>query len=75
MIDRGIGRDGYPICNMAGEQIGVVTSGSPAPFLKKNIALGLCAARELLRSTRNWPSKSADRECARSRAEAVLPKT
>ncbi len=40
MIERGIGRDGYPICNLAGEQIGAVTSGSPAPFLKKNIALG-----------------------------------
>ena len=40
MIERGIGRDGYPICTLAGEQIGAVTSGSPAPFLKKNIALG-----------------------------------
>jgi aminomethyltransferase len=40
MIERGIGRDGYPICTLAGEQIGRVTSGSPAPFLKKNIALG-----------------------------------
>jgi aminomethyltransferase len=40
MIGRGIGRDGYPICTVAGEEIGAVTSGSPAPFLKKNIALG-----------------------------------
>jgi aminomethyltransferase len=40
MLERGIGRDGYPICTLAGEQIGAVTSGSPAPFLKKNIALG-----------------------------------
>jgi aminomethyltransferase len=39
MIERGIGRDGYPACNLAGEKIGEVTSGSPAPFLKKNIAL------------------------------------
>jgi aminomethyltransferase len=39
MIERGIGRDGYPVCNLAGEKIGEVTSGSPAPFLKKNIAL------------------------------------
>ncbi|QMV19502.1 glycine cleavage system aminomethyltransferase GcvT [Granulicella sp. 5B5] len=39
MVDRGIGRDGYPVLSLAGEKIGEVTSGSPAPFLKKNIAL------------------------------------
>ena len=39
MIERGIGRDGYPVCTVAGERIGQITSGSPAPFLKKNIAL------------------------------------
>ncbi|MEO6923813.1 MAG: glycine cleavage system aminomethyltransferase GcvT [Bryocella sp.] len=39
MVDRGIGRDGYPVLSAGGERIGVVTSGSPAPFLKKNIAL------------------------------------
>ncbi len=39
MIDRGIARDGYKILNDAGSEIGYVTSGSPAPFLKKNVAL------------------------------------
>jgi aminomethyltransferase len=39
MIDRGIGRDGYPVFDAAGNRIGEITSGSPAPFLKKNIAL------------------------------------
>jgi aminomethyltransferase len=39
MIDRGIARDGYRILNTEGRQIGYVTSGSYAPFLKKNIAL------------------------------------
>jgi aminomethyltransferase len=39
MIDRGIARDGYRILNGEAEQIGYVTSGSYAPFLKKNIAL------------------------------------
>ena len=38
MVERGIARDGYPVLNETGEQIGVVTSGSPAPFLKTNIA-------------------------------------
>jgi aminomethyltransferase len=41
MIDRGIARDGYPILNLEGNEIGVVTSGSPAPFLKTNIAFAL----------------------------------
>jgi aminomethyltransferase len=39
MIERGIGRDGYPVCTVSGERIGHITSGSPAPFLKKNIAM------------------------------------
>ena len=39
MIERGIARDDYPVLNPRGEKIGIVTSGSPAPFLKKNIAL------------------------------------
>jgi aminomethyltransferase len=39
MIDRGIARDDYKVLDDAGREIGFVTSGSPAPFLKKNIAL------------------------------------
>jgi aminomethyltransferase len=39
IIERGIARDGYPILDDAGGKMGYVTSGSPAPFLKKNIAL------------------------------------
>ncbi len=38
MVERGIARDGYPVLNETGETIGMVTSGSPAPFLKTNIA-------------------------------------
>lgn len=39
MVERGIARDGYGVFNADGVQIGSVASGSPAPFLKKNIAL------------------------------------
>ncbi len=39
MTGRGIARDGYKVWDDAGGEIGYVTSGSPAPFLKKNIAL------------------------------------
>jgi glycine cleavage system T protein (aminomethyltransferase) len=38
-VDRGIPRDGYKVFNQHDHEVGVVTSGSPAPFLKKNIAL------------------------------------
>jgi aminomethyltransferase len=39
MLERGIARDGYKVLDLTGREIGYVTSGSPAPFLKKNIAL------------------------------------
>jgi len=41
MVERGIGRDGYAVYSLEGEQIGQITSGSPAPFLKTNIAMAL----------------------------------
>jgi aminomethyltransferase len=44
MIDRGIARDGYPVLDLDGKEIGAVTSGSPAPFLKTNIAMALVPA-------------------------------
>ena len=39
MVERGIARDGYKVRDDGGREIGYVTSGSYAPFLKKNIAL------------------------------------
>ncbi|HXZ11608.1 MAG TPA: glycine cleavage system aminomethyltransferase GcvT [Candidatus Sulfotelmatobacter sp.] len=38
MLDRRIGRDGYPVL-IGGREAGCVTSGGPAPFLRKNIGM------------------------------------
>ena len=40
MEDRGIPRQGYPILDPQGEQVGFVTSGSQSPVLEKGIGLG-----------------------------------
>jgi aminomethyltransferase len=45
MVERGIARDGYKVLDDGGAEIGYVTSGSPAPFLKKNIALAYVPPR------------------------------
>ena len=39
MIDRGIARQGYPVRAAAARQVGVVTSGTQTPFLKKAIGM------------------------------------
>jgi aminomethyltransferase len=44
MVERGIARDGYPVLDLDGSEIGAVTSGSPAPFLKTNIAFAFVPA-------------------------------
>ena len=38
MIDRGIARHGYPVVR-GGKPVGVVTSGTQTPFLKKAIGM------------------------------------
>jgi len=52
MTERGIARDGYKVLDDRGREIGYVTSGSPAPFLKKNIALAYVPAEFGLIGTR-----------------------
>ena len=42
-MDRGIARDGQDVL-IAGQRVGRVTSGSPAPFVKKNIGMAYIPA-------------------------------
>lgn len=44
LIDKGVARHGYEICNAEGEQIGFVTSGSITPSVGKAIGMGYVAA-------------------------------
>lgn len=64
VVERGIARDGYPVTTLAGEEIGYVTSGSPSPTLKKNIALAyvpleyIAPGTEVAVTIRNQPVKA-----------------
>jgi aminomethyltransferase len=46
MIDRGIPRHDYELCNAAGDIIGKVTSGTQAPSLNKAIGMGYVSTAE-----------------------------
>ena len=52
MTDRGIARDDCKVLDESGREIGYVTSGSPAPFLKKNIALAYVPVQHSALGTR-----------------------
>ena len=68
MRDRNIARDGYPV--WAGDQrVGQVTSGSPAPFLKKNIGMAYIEANHA-RSGLSEPGATIDIEIRGRRAPA-----
>lgn len=40
LVDKGIPRHGYPVVDAGGDAIGVVTSGTMSPVLKKGIGMG-----------------------------------
>ena len=46
MIDRGIPRHGYDICDESGNKIGYVTSGTQSPSLNKAIGMGYVAVEK-----------------------------
>ena len=46
MIDRGIPRHGYDICDEGGNKIGYVTSGTQSPSLNKAIGMGYVAMEQ-----------------------------
>lgn len=52
MTERGIARDEYKVHDGSGREIGCVTSGSPAPFLKKNVALAYVPVEHSLVGTK-----------------------
>jgi aminomethyltransferase len=64
MTERGIARDGYPVLASDGRKLGTVASGSPSPFLKKNIALAhlpiqfTAPGTEIAVEIRNQPVKA-----------------
>lgn len=44
MIGRGIPRHGYKVYSNEGKEIGVITSGTHSPTLKKNLGLALLSS-------------------------------
>lgn len=67
IVERGIARDGHKVHDDDGAEMGYVTSGSPAPFLKKNIALAYVPPKFSTLGTSVW----VDVRGKRVRAEVV----
>ena len=69
MIGRGIARQGYPLVDAAGAQVGICTSGSPAPSLGKSIGLGYLPVGMTEPGTPLWV------DCRGRKVEAVVVPT
>lgn len=66
---RGIARHGYPLLDLAGEPVGICTSGSPGPTVGKNIGLGYLPAAMSAIGTKFLV------DCRGRQAEAIVVKT
>ena len=75
MLERGIARDGYKVLDLAGQEIGYVTSGSPAPFLKKNIALAYVPIEFVRSGHRTESGNTRPGREGTGRADPVLQET
>ncbi|NVO20383.1 MAG: glycine cleavage system aminomethyltransferase GcvT [Bacteroidetes bacterium] len=56
MIDKGIPRHGYEVLNEAGNSIGVVTSGTMGPFIKKPVGMAYVPAAFSKEGSEIWIS-------------------
>jgi aminomethyltransferase len=66
---RGIARHGYPLRDLDGKEVGLCTSGSPAPTVGKNIGLGYLPSAMTAVGTKFFV------DCRGKNVEAVVAKT
>jgi len=69
MTGRGVARHGYPLRNLEGGEVGVCTSGSPAPTVGKSIGLGY------LPTSMTEPGTRLLVDCRGKNVEAVVTRT
>ena len=74
MHDKRIGRDGYPVA-IGGRELGRVTSGGPAPFLKKNIGMAYLPVAQSAIGTAIEIIVRGQPAAAQNRRNAFLQKT
>lgn len=69
MTGRGIARQGYPLRDLEGNEVGICTSGSPGPTVGKNIGLGYLPSAMTAVGTKFLV------DCRGKHIEAVVAKT
>jgi aminomethyltransferase len=69
MTGRGVGRHGYPLRDEGGSDVGVCTSGGPAPTVGKSIGLGYLPSAMSEIGTRFFV------DCRGKNVEAVVART